>query len=70
MQAQLLNYFLIFVLVHVNKFHGWLIKGDIRGCTQYHNTIRKIGKYRNIMSKMDKILIPHLDPFKIMAMLT
>ena len=34
-------------------------RGGIGG-TQYRNTVRKIGKYRNTMSKIDEILIPHL----------
>ena len=29
------------------------------GGTQYGNTVRKIGKYRNTLSKMDEIPIPH-----------
>ena len=29
------------------------------------NTARKINKYRNSVSKMDEITIPHLDPFNI-----
>ena len=32
--------------------------GALRG-TQYSNTIRKIGKYRNTVSKMHEIPIPH-----------
>ena len=35
-------------------------EGDIEG-TQYRNTVRKIGKYRNTVSKMDEIPIPHLS---------
>ena len=30
------------------------------GGYQYHNTVRKIGKYRNTVLKIDEILIPHL----------
>ena len=33
-------------------------EGDIEG-TQYCNTVRKIGKYRNTVSKIGEIPIPH-----------
>ena len=33
------------------------------GGTQHHNTARKIGKYRNTVSTIDEITMPHLDPF-------
>ena len=35
------------------------------GGTQYRDTVRKIGKYRNTVSNIDEIPIPHLDPFRI-----
>ena len=35
------------------------------GGTQYCNTVRKIGKYRNTVWKIDEIQIPRLDPFII-----
>ena len=38
---------------------AYLTEGDIGG-TQYRNTVRKIGKYQNIESKIDKIPIPHV----------
>ena len=34
-------------------------RGTLVG-TQYRKTVRKIGKYRNTVSKIDKIPIPHL----------
>ena len=34
-------------------------RGTLRGI-QYRNTVRNIGKYRNTVSKMDEIPIPHL----------
>ena len=37
--------------------HSWL-RGTL-GATQYRNTARKIGKYRNTVSKIDEISIPH-----------
>ena len=37
-----------------------LVRRGILGGTQYRNTVRKIGKYRNTKSKMDEIPIPHL----------
>ena len=33
--------------------------GGRGGGTQYRNTVRKIGKYRNTVSKIDEIPIPH-----------
>ena len=35
-------------------------RGTLKG-TQYRNTVWKIGKYRNTVSKMDEIPIPHLS---------
>ena len=40
--------------------NAMLAGGGGIGGTQYRNTVRKIGKYRNTMSKIDEILIPHL----------
>ena len=37
--------------------NGW--RGTLGG-TQYRNTVRKIGKSRNTVSKMDEIPTPHL----------
>ena len=37
----------------------WVQRGTLGG-TQYRNTVRKIGKYRNTVSKIDEIPIPHL----------
>ena len=34
--------------------------GEAFGGYQDRNTVRKIGKYQNTVSKIDKILIPHL----------
>ena len=36
-----------------------MLGGTLVG-TQYRNTVRKIGKYRNTVSKIDEIPIPHL----------
>ena len=41
------------------------VGGGHRAVTQIYNTARKIGKYQNTVSKIDKIPIPHLDPFII-----
>ena len=38
---------------------GIVVRGGHWG-TQYRNTVRKIGKYRNTVSKIDEIPIPHL----------
>ena len=35
-------------------------RGGTLGGTQYRITVRKIGKYRNTVSKMNEISIPHL----------
>ena len=44
--------------------HILLVEGDLAeeggGGTQYLNTVRKIGKYQNTVSKIDEIPIPHL----------
>ena len=42
-------------------------EGDIVG-TQYRNTVRKIGKYRNTVSKMDEIPIPHYDRWRYLTL--
>ena len=36
------------------------LKGETLWGIQYRNTVRKIGKYRNTVSKIDEIPIPHL----------
>ena len=44
------------------KRKGLFEKGDIvgGGGDQYRKTVRKIGKNRNTVSKIDEIPIPHL----------
>ena len=36
-----------------------LRRGTLRG-NQYHNTVRKMGKYRNTVLKIDELPIPYL----------
>ena len=45
------------ILLVWNKNRIW--RGTLGG-TQYRNTVRKIGKYRNTVSKIDEIPIPYL----------
>ena len=40
-----------------------ILRGTLGG-TQYHNNVRKIGKYQNTVSKIDKIPITHSDLFE------
>ena len=40
-------------------------EGDIGGA-QYRNNVRKIGKYRNTVSKMDEIPIPHYHRWRLL----
>ena len=55
------------------KFEPWLLppfwtvlsSQAAFSCTQYQNTARKIGTFRNTVSKIGQIPIPHLDPFTI-----
>ena len=45
--------------------HGNMFGALTLGATQHHNTARKIGKYRNTVSKIDEITMPYIDPFII-----
>ena len=40
-----------------------ILRGTLGG-TQYHNNVRKIGKYQNTVSKIDEIPITHSDLFE------
>ena len=45
-----------------NETLNVVLRGDIGGPgNQYHNTVRKIGKYRNTVSKIDEIPIGFYD---------